>query len=117
MNIMLVSVTERTREIGIRKALGAKNSYVLTQFVVESVTLSGLGGLLGIGLGALVTWAVAQVGDWPFVIEGSTVALALASRRRWGSSSGSGPPGGQPSWTPSRPCATSRLVPASWRGQ
>ena len=77
MNIMLVSVTERTREIGIRKALGAKNAYILAQFVVESVALSGIGGLIGLGLGALISWAVAQVGGWPFVVEGSTLALAF----------------------------------------
>jgi len=57
MNIMLVSVTERTREIGIRKAVGAKRRDILMQFLIESVVLSIVGGLIGIGFG----WAIAAI--------------------------------------------------------
>ena len=61
MNIMLVSVTERTREIGIRKALGAKEGIILRQFVIEAATTSALGGVLGIGLGYVLS-SVATTG-------------------------------------------------------
>ncbi len=61
MNIMLVSVSERTREIGLRKAVGAKRSAILTQFMIESVTLCFVGGLVGIGFGQLLTTAIANI--------------------------------------------------------
>jgi putative ABC transport system permease protein len=61
MNIMLVSVSERTREIGLRKAVGAKKTAILTQFLIESVVLCFVGGLVGVGLGQLLTMAIANI--------------------------------------------------------
>ncbi|GHS88158.1 multidrug ABC transporter substrate-binding protein [Campylobacterota bacterium] len=77
MNIMLVSVTERTREIGIRLAIGALGKEVLTQFLVEAVTLSSLGGLIGIALGLLIAVGVTNAFDIPYVFNESIVVLAF----------------------------------------
>jgi putative ABC transport system permease protein len=77
MNIMLVSVTERTREIGIRKALGARRFTVLLQILVESVMLSSLGGLIGIGLGALLTFVLGKAFGLTLHITAAYVALSI----------------------------------------
>jgi len=77
MNVMLVSVTERTREIGVRKALGARRSNIIWQFIVESITLSLVGGVIGIILGFTIAAVISLVSPLPYLIAPWSIAAGL----------------------------------------
>jgi len=77
MNILLVSVTERTREIGLRMAVGAKARHILLQFLAEATVLSMTGGLIGVATGLIATYLIARLAEWPTVLEPASVAASF----------------------------------------
>ena len=78
MNIMLMTVSERTREIGLRKSLGARRRDILWQILTESITLSTFGGVIGTGLGFLVAWGISKVSPLPAIVEPWSVVLGIS---------------------------------------
>lgn len=77
MNIMLVSVTERTREIGLRQAVGASTGDILLQFLVEAVAISLVGGIIGIGVGVITSTIISRVAQWSTVLSTGSIVLAF----------------------------------------
>ncbi|MDZ4800002.1 MAG: ABC transporter permease [Bryobacteraceae bacterium] len=77
MNIVLATVMERTREIGIRRAIGARQNDILRQFLTESAMISVAGGVLGIGFGFLISWLIAQTAEWKTIVTTSSVVIAF----------------------------------------
>jgi putative ABC transport system permease protein len=78
MNMMYVSVTERTREIGLRMSIGARGFDIMMQFLIESVFISVIGGVIGVIVGCLATWAISVFAGWPVVVLGSAIVLSFA---------------------------------------
>ena len=78
MNIMYVSVTERTREIGLRMSIGARGIDILSQFLIEAVIISVSGGIIGILVGVIASWLVNVIAHWPIYIQPYSVVLSFA---------------------------------------
>ena len=77
-NIMLVSVMERTREIGIRKAVGATSTDILSQFLIEAVVISTVGGTIGVGLGVALAFSAATIFKFPFIVPLWSIAIGFS---------------------------------------
>jgi putative ABC transport system permease protein len=117
MNIMLISVTERTQEIGIRKAIGARRADIRVQFLLEAVTLSGIGGALGILCGALIAFTIrALVPSIPATLSVLWITLGVMISVGVGCFLGFIPQIAPPTWTPSCACATNRRPSWHWPG-